>query len=169
MGLGRTTRFSTPSSPPRPIGWDFDAAASDGFRQNLAPYFRFSTQVSYFPPQSCLRQPSAKPDRATQGFGSANIRETGVFAVKTSSAMRCANAMNNVRPVAQGCGRVCCSAVGKAAMPDMRCCGFVTASPRRSGMQDDQIVTLEGANNFMRDRRSRRHPHGLTIARSGHV
>lgn len=130
---------------PRPIGW-ISTRGSDG-SDNLAPYSFFNA-VSYFPPQVMFASTSAKSDRGDTKDSVANIRETGVFAVNiVSHALR--DAMNQT----SGPWRRDVDEFAVAGLEKGQCqtidCGFVTASPATLECKMTQIVTLEGANNFM--------------------
>ncbi|WP_386679942.1 flavin reductase family protein [Loktanella sp. R86503] len=130
---------------PRPIGW-ISTRGSDG-SDNLAPYSFFNA-VSYFPPQVMFASTSAKPDRGDTKDSVANIRETGVFAVNiVSHGLR--DAMNQT----SGPYRRDVDEFAQAGLEKGQCqtidCGFVIASPATLECKMTQIVTLEGANNFM--------------------
>ncbi|WP_394154968.1 flavin reductase family protein [Loktanella salsilacus] len=130
---------------PRPIGW-ISTRGSDG-SDNLAPYSFFNA-ISYFPPQVMFASTSAKPDRGDTKDSVANIRETGVFAVNiVSHALR--DAMNQT----SGPYRRDVDEFAQAGLEKGQCqtidCGFVIASPATLECKMTQIVTLEGASNFM--------------------
>lgn len=75
---------------PRPIGWISTRGANGS--DNLAPYSFFNA-VAYVPPQVMFASGSAKPDRDGTKDSTANIRDTGVFAVNIVSHALC-EAMN---------------------------------------------------------------------------
>lgn len=130
---------------PRPIGW-ISSRSSDGI-DNLAPYSFFNA-VAYVPPQVMFASTTAKPDQGDTKDSVANIRETGVFCVNiVEYAMRDAmNASSSHFPKevdefdAAGITRASCDTIA---------CTRVADAPAALECKLTQIVTLQGAGNFL--------------------
>ncbi|SLN50284.1 flavin reductase family protein [Roseisalinus antarcticus] len=129
---------------PRPIGW-ISTRGADG-RDNLAPYSFFNA-VAYEPPQVMFAATSAKADRGNTKDSTANIRDTGVFAVNVVSyALRDAmNASAASLPREE-------DEFAVAGLEKMQCetidCPCVAAAPAVLECKLTQIVQLPGEANF---------------------
>lgn len=130
---------------PRPIAW-IATRGADG-RENLAPYSFFNA-IAYTPPQIMFASTSAKADRGDTKDSLANIRDTGVFCVNVveTAARDAMNATSGPYPAdvdefaAAGIARAPCRLIAASR---------VANAPAALECRATQIVTLEGANNFM--------------------
>jgi len=130
---------------PRPIGW-ISTRGSDG-QNNLAPYSFFNA-VAYVPPQVMFASTSAKPDRDGTKDSVANIRETGVFCVNVVefAARDAMNATSGPWPREvdefdhAAIAREECTTISAAR---------VTGAPAALECRMTQIISLEGAANFL--------------------
>lgn len=130
---------------PRPIGWisTRDSAGVD----NLAPYSFFNA-VAYVPPQVMFASTGSKEDRNGTKDSVAAIRETGVFCVNiVSVALQDAmNASSATLPAGE-------DEFQHAHLTKAECDTInaprVAAAPASLECKLTQIVTLEGASNFL--------------------
>jgi len=130
---------------PRPIGW-ISTRAADG-SDNLAPYSFFNA-VAYVPPQVMFASTSSKDDRGDTKDSVANIRETGVFCVNiVEYAMRdVMNASSQMLP--RDVDEFTHAGIERAPCKEINC-ARVAAAPANLECRMTQIVTLEGASNFV--------------------
>ncbi|WP_273690402.1 flavin reductase family protein [Ketogulonicigenium vulgare] len=142
---------SLPHSPltaivaPRPIGW-ISSRGADG-RDNLAPYSYFNL-VASAPAQVMFSSTAQKADRGDTKDSVGNIRETGVFCANiVSEALLGAmnlSAANWPRDIdefeAAGLAKADCQTIN---------CPRVADAPASLECVVSQIITLEGAHNFM--------------------
>lgn len=130
---------------PRPIGW-ISSRGADG-SDNLAPYSFFNA-VAYTPPQVMFASTSAKPDRGDTKDSVANIRETGVFVVNIVS-LALKDAMNMTSgPWGKEDDEFTLAQLEKVQAKTIDC-ARVAAAPAALECKLTQIVTLEGAHNFL--------------------
>ena len=130
---------------PRPIGW-ISSRDSAG-RDNLAPYSFFNA-VAYVPPQVMFASTGAKDDVPGTKDSVANIRETGVFCanIVELAAKDAMNASSATLPhevdefTHAGIEKVECSEID---------CPRIANAPAALECRVTQIVTLEGAANFV--------------------
>ncbi|MEM1074998.1 MAG: flavin reductase family protein [Pseudomonadota bacterium] len=130
---------------PRPIGW-ISTRDAEG-QNNLAPYSFFNA-VAYVPPQVMFASTSSKEDRGDTKDSVGNIRETGVFCVNVVEyAQR--HVMN---ASSEGLARTV-DEFHHAGIPKADCsqidCARVANAPASLECRLTQIVTLEGASNFV--------------------
>jgi flavin reductase (DIM6/NTAB) family NADH-FMN oxidoreductase RutF len=129
---------------PRPIGW-ISTRGADGV-DNLAPYSFFNA-VAYVPPQVMFASTSAKPDRGDTKDSTANIRETGVFAVNLVGWDQ-RDAMNRSSAgVAAGVDEFALAGVEKRACETIPC-ARVAGAPATLECRLTEVLRLPGEANF---------------------
>ena len=128
---------------PRPIAW-VSSRDADGIR-NLAPY-SFFNGIAYVPPQVMFSSTGAKPDQDGTKDSTANIAETGVFAINiVQYDMRDAmNASSETLP--KGQDEFDAAGVQAAACETIDC-PRVANAPATLECKLTQIIELPGANN----------------------
>ncbi len=128
---------------PRPIGW-ISTRSSEG-ADNLAPY-SFFNGVAYTPPQVMFACTSGKPDRDGVKDSTANIMETGIFAVNVVEYAM-AEAMNQTSgPWAKEVDEFQHDKVEKAECRLINC-PMVAGAPAVMECKLTQIVKIEGEAN----------------------
>lgn len=130
---------------PRPIAW---VSTQDGTGvANLAPYSFFNA-IADDPPQVMFASTGAKPDQSEGKDSLSNIRETGAFCINiVAKALQ--DAMNaSSAPADKNVDEFDLASLTKAPCETITCPRVVEA-PAGLECRLNQIIRLEGANNFL--------------------